>query len=553
MKIKIVGLSLFISALLFSCAQPRPVTGGPKDETPPKILASVPANFSTQFSGNSLYFEFDEYIQVRNLSGEVVVSPPLRYPLEYKLKGKKLYFTIRDTLSEETTYNFNFGNAIVDNNEGNPLDSNLFVFSTGTSLDSGSISGTVKDAYTMKPMKNVTIAVFSSTDDSAVYRGNPIYISKTDNAGNFELNYLSAREYVVYALENPGPDYSYVPLTKVGFYPFTVFPVEADTINLYLFEEQDTSQYVSKEYSSDYFTFTLGFHRDLISPKFTLQPDSIEYILQEIAADSFNFWIRGDVDVDSVTVIVEDLEYLDTVKVDVDSREQFYKKLKREKKETSPVKVSANTKSGVFHYFDTLKLNFSRPITHWDAEKIWFINGTDTLSVDSLMKLNVLDFSISDSSFVRGVNLTSSPVAWDWKPSTNYGFVLYPGALTDIIHQTNDTTILTFKTQSFEDYGSFRFTIKVPEYDGPLRLEFLDAQGHFLRAYSIKSGDVIYHPLVVPDKYTCRLIIDENGNNTWDTGDLKKKILPEYIMYYDGVIEIKPNWDMEETWVVNLK
>jgi hypothetical protein len=182
-----------------------------------------------------------------------------------------------------------------------------------------------------------------------------------------------------------------------------------------------------------------------------------------------------------------------------------------------------------------------------------FIEGSDTITMESALKSGIIKmkFPLDQSGVTKSVR--TSIIHHKWEPNKKYGFIFYPGAFTDIVNQTNDTTILKFNTKAFEDYGSFRFTVNVPNYDRPLILELLNEKGVFLKSYKIKSGSVIYHKLAKTGKYKIRLILDDNGNNKWDTGDLEKLIQPEIIVYYDGIIEIRPNWDMEEVWNVELK
>lgn len=544
-----------VAILLIKCAQQRPVTGGIKDVIPPQVTESVPNNFTTHFKGQTIMMEFDEYVIVKSLSSELVVSPPLEYPVEYRIKGKRVYFDIKDTLRSNTTYNFNFGNAVVDLNEGNTLDSNLFVISTGDFIDSGYVTGMVKDAYTLKPVKDATVMLYNSLEDSAIYKGGPTYIAKTNDQGIYRLQYLQNLDYQIYALEFPGSDYNYQPFTNVGFHSELVNPSKADTVDFFLFKEHDSSQYVTKDFSRDYFSFVVGFHNDLVNPEFTFgsESDTVNYIIEEIQPDSFKFWIAGDIDIDSTWLYVSDQTgYMDTVGFDLDDRTKFYKKLKRKGKSKFPVKLKLNTKAGSFDYFDSLKLTFSRPPKYWNPDSVQFVAGTDTMPADSLMKLQLLYLELPYSKEGNTNDIRVMPIKYKWEPGKEYAFIFYSGAVTDLIGHTNDTTILKFRTKTFEDYGSFRLTVKVPGYDGPLRMDLLDNEGKFIRDYKIHSGDNIYHELAVPGKYQLRLIIDKNGNGEWDTGELAKETQPETLVYYDGVIEIRPNWDMEETWVVTF-
>lgn len=554
MKLTHLFAIFLVSMLLVQCAQMKPITGGAKDVTSPQIVQSSPQNFTTGFQGHTLAMEFDEYVVVKNLSSELVVSPPLKYPITHTIKGKRIFFKIQDTLIENTTYNFNFGKAIVDLNEGNPLDSNLIVFSTGLSLDSGEISGVVIDAYTQKSMK-ATVLLYDATDDSAIYNGHPSYITQSKDDGSFKLQYLAERDYQIFVLETPGTDYNYLPFGKIGFNDVNVHPNSNEDIDFFVFKEIDTTQYISKSISKEYYSYILGFKNPLINPVITFIPssDSVNYIVEEIKSDSFLFWIEGDLGIDSVTTFIsDDNGYLDTITLALKDRTDYYKKLKRKKKKINSTGIGLNTSNGQFDYFDSLQIKFSRPIQSWKPDSIYFVNGADTTRLDSLIAAGEITMRIPFSKKGTTAELRSMQVNYDWLPNQKYALIFYPGAYKDIIGQTNDTLTKSFSTRSFEDYGSFRFTVNVANYTGPLVLELLDDKGKFLRDYYIHSGDVIYHELARPGKYNFRVIIDENDNKIWDTGNLKLRVQPEKMVYHTGVVEIRPNWDMEETWNVEF-
>ncbi len=545
-----------IALIFVTCAQPRGLTGGEKDTQAPKVLKLSPQNLTTGFRGHTIAMEFDEFVQIKGLNSELVVSPPLDYPVTYKMKGKRVFFEIQDTLLENTTYNFNFGNAIVDLNENNPLDSNLFVFSTGHYLDSGLLKGTVMDAYTQKPTKGAKVLLYSAAKDSAAYKGDPIYVTHTNAQGEYELRYLAEGNFQIFALETPGEDFKFIPLTKIAFHSTFANSTQEESVNLVSFKEVDTLQYISKAFSKEYFSFNIGFNLNLVNPSFTFTPsnDTMEYFIEEIRSDSFKFWIPGDRDIDSVHIYISDKTgYLDTAIIDISDRTQYLKKLKKRKQPQVPLKISLGSSAGVHHYFDTLRLKFNRPLEKWILDSMLFVNGNDTMSMQKAFDSNIIMAQLPIEHKGSSKNLRTITITHKWQPSTEYAFIFDNGAFTDILSLTNDSTTLKFKTKNFEDYGSFRFTVKVEEYSGPLLLELLDKKGAYLRTYSIKSGDVIFHELAVPGTYKFRMILDENNNGKWDTGDLDQEIQPEKIVYYKGTIDIRANWDMEETWEVDFK
>nr|MBA3901512.1 Ig-like domain-containing protein [Bacteroidota bacterium] len=182
------SLIAIIVSFLISCAQVGSPAGGPVDTTPPKIVKSYPENNSVKFNGKSIVLEFDEYVQVKDVTNQLLISPPLDKPPELKIKGKSVIIAFEGTLKDSTTYTFNFGSSISDFTEGNPLDSNLFVFSTGTFLDSLSIKGKVKNILDGSVEKDIYVMLYSNLEDSVPYKNKPLYLTRTEEDGSFSIN-----------------------------------------------------------------------------------------------------------------------------------------------------------------------------------------------------------------------------------------------------------------------------------------------------------------------------------------------------------------------------
>jgi hypothetical protein len=322
-----------------------------------------------------------------------------------------------------------------------------------------------------------------------------------------------------------------------------------------MFKETDTTQYLSKEVAPDYYAFIIGYHADLVDPIFTFSPtaDTFDYYIEELAADSFKFWVSNDIDLDSVTLKVKDKKLVDdTITIDLPSRKDYYKKLK--KKDRSIPKTTIKLSNTGHHYFDTLFLKYSRPMKEFVLDSMLLVAEDDTTSFSDLINAGKLKLPLNFPKQGNSEELKSIPILYDWQPSTKYKFVFYPGATRDIINLTNDTLVLQTTTKAFEDYGSFRLNINVSNYNKPLLIELLDEKGKTYKTFYSSTGVFSYHQaLFVPGKYGVRLTLDENGNKKWDTGSLQKRTLPEQTIYYNGTIEIRPNWDMEETWNVNLE
>ena len=206
MKIKVllyftasIFVIYFISIAGTGCAQIGAPTGGPKDSIPPELLNAVPKLMATNFKGNKIVLNFNEYIDVQDITNNLLVSPlpKINPTVEYKLKTVTV--KLKDTLIDNTTYTINFGNAIKDN---------------------------------------------QNADDSAVQKRKPNYIAKLDSSGNFTFKYLAAGAYKIYALRDGDGGKFYN--TKIEMFAFADSMVTAaesfSPIKLYAYEEEKESK-----------------------------------------------------------------------------------------------------------------------------------------------------------------------------------------------------------------------------------------------------------------------------------------------------------------------
>lgn len=198
----IASLSFIIAISNVGCGQVGMPTGGPKDSIPPRLVSASPKLKSTNVTGNKITLTFNEYVNLKEPQTNIFISPlPKKQPsIDFKLKTVTV--KLKDTLLPNTTYSINFGNAIVDNNEGNPLTDFVYVFSTGNQIDSFTLSGKVIVAETGKVDSTLTALLYRKTDDSAVQKRKPDYIAKLNGDGSFTFVNLPAGSFNVYALKD---------------------------------------------------------------------------------------------------------------------------------------------------------------------------------------------------------------------------------------------------------------------------------------------------------------------------------------------------------------
>jgi uncharacterized protein (DUF2141 family) len=197
-----VGFCYLLSIMGSGCAQIGMPTGGPRDTIPPVLLNANPPNKTVHFDGNRITFTFDEYVHLQDLQKYLLVAPEPKIIPNITSKLKTVSIRIRDTLQANTTYSFQFGDALQDINENNPIHNFTYVFSTGSYIDSLTFSGNVVLAETGKVDSTMLVFLYKNLDDSAVYKQKPRYVARLDSAGKFQFRYLAAGTYHLYALKD---------------------------------------------------------------------------------------------------------------------------------------------------------------------------------------------------------------------------------------------------------------------------------------------------------------------------------------------------------------
>ncbi|MFM7895474.1 MAG: Ig-like domain-containing protein, partial [Flavobacterium sp.] len=281
-KLRNIAFLLATLLLLTNCAKRGFITGGEKDTLAPKIVNSNPNNFSTNFKGNEIKIIFDEYIKVKDVNKQLIISPPMKkQPIIVPQGSASKFISIKilDTLQPNTTYSFNFGQSITDNNEGNPYSQFKYVFSTGSYVDSLTIVGKIKDAYKEKPDNFVSVMLYDAKTftDSTVYKETPLYITNTlDSLKVFSLENLKEGTYKIVAMKDKSSNNIYNPaIDKIGFLDFPITIPTNDMFELELFQEKKPFKAEKPTQESNNKLF-LGYEGDFKDTKITAKYDNKE-------------------------------------------------------------------------------------------------------------------------------------------------------------------------------------------------------------------------------------------------------------------------------------
>jgi uncharacterized protein (DUF2141 family) len=488
---------------------------------------------TTGFRADRIRLYFDEYIRLENVLNQLIVSPPLKNQPEITPMGgarKYVEIILKDTLLENTTYTLNFGQSVVDNNEGNPNNFLTYVFSTGDYIDSLFLTGAVADGFNRSPDPFISVMLYEADtaySDSTVYRQPPYYITNTlDSAVTFRLENLKAGAYHLIALKDEGRNNVFDPSAdKIGFVTDTVFLPTDSVFQLRLFREIPSYGVLPPSFGASN-KIVFGYNGIEI-PEVSLLtqlPDSVRTLLaKEPQKDTLNLWITP-YSADSLMFEVRHPK-IETL-VDTFS-------LKPVNAAMDSLTFSWSPRQSL-NFTDTVFLNASLPLQSLDTS-LFHMMDSDSLPVTIEWQLDTLQNRVR--------------LDFDKEPNQTYILEVLPGGLTDFFGASNDTLISRWRTSSPADYGNLRMSLQgAPSF--PLIVELIDQKNELVRSQYLTGFEEVEFPFLSPGNYRIRIIFDANENGEWDTGSFLEKKQPERVIYYPGTIEMRANWEKVETFTI---
>ncbi len=530
------SLYIMVMILMAGCARRSAPTGGLKDSIPPILVASNPKMNNVNFSADEIRLTFNEWLELKGLDQQLIISPPLeKNKYEIKPLGgitKKIFISFLDSLQENTTYTINFGNSIVDNNEGNKMNFFNYTFSTGPTLDSLFIKGNVEDAFNLETDEYLSLQLYridTTYNDSIIYNNQPTYLANSLDTTAYRFKNLREGKYILIALKDVGNDYIFNPLyDKIGYYDSIISLPKDSIINLRLFKEEvpiiwDSPHFINSE------KIGFGYYGKLDLNKISLVskiPDSVNYLFtKEKDKDTINFWLSKN-SLDSLEFKLKEVDTTRTLTVKFDrSKDSIIDSLR----------ISDITKS-VIGLKEKFKLSSNLPVREI-SDSLIFIRDIDSILIPFKSSINN--------------NLDEVTLDFDVKPQDDYSIYILPNAIIDLRGGTNDTLGFRTRSQSLEDYGNVYLNV-IRDSESQYILQMVNSNNEIVRKYNSINSDGLYNfELVKPGKYIFRMIRDNNRNKEWDTGNYLKKIQPEEVYYSNFELEIRANWDFNETFNLN--
>ena len=522
--------------VISGCAKRGSPTGGLIDSIPPVLINSSPKINSTNFDSDEIRLTFDEYVKLDKVEEQLIISPPLdKNSYEVKpLNGvtKKVFLEFIDSLETETTYSINFGNSIKDNNEGNPLTFFSYTFSTGETIDSLYVRGNISDAFDKETDDYISIHLYridSIFNDSIIFNNRPTYISNSLDSTNYQFKNLKEGKYLIVAIKDVDNNYFFDPFyDKIGFIDSLITLPRDSIINFKLFKEE-TSLIWDKPHFINSEKIGFGYYGKLDLKNIKIEssiPDSVQYTYtKESEKDTLIFWLsKNSFDSLNFNLIEKDTTKLVTIKFDR-ARDTLIDSLS----------ISPKT-ANVIHLKEAFKLSSNIPLKNIE---------------DSLITIRDIDSLIVPFTTSINENLDQIDIEFEVSPSDNYRVFILPEAIKDVRGVSNDTLQYNVVSQTLEDYGNVYLDV-IRNSESKFILHMINNNGDVIREFKNVNQDTTYNfDYVRPGKYTFRLIEDTNNNDIWDTGNYLKKIKPESVYYFLNELEVRANWDLNETFNLN--
>lgn len=602
----IFGAILVLVILISSnCAKQGSPSGGPKDEDPPKVVESKPGNYAMNYNEQDFRVEFDEYIQLENIIQELLVSPPMKEKPIVKLRGKIIDVEYEDTLKENTTYTFNFGNAIVDNHERNPLENFEFVFSTGDYLDSLSVRGTLVNSFNHKPSEEpIYVMLYENLNDSAPLLEIPYYINRSNKEGYYSINNVKNGDFRLFALKDANNNLMFDLPSEIIAFEDSVITLSGELYNKLQLEREmmDTTAIISDSIPIDTAVFTDSLQVDSLPPvkhknyafhidmHFFEQEAISQYISNTDRLKKYRLGVTfnsplkkpieykllNEVDLEDKWCIIEDEYARDTLiywitDTAISNRENIMLEF---------IYLKPDSNETWIPYHDTVSFRFvERKVTRKkkkDEEEeeeqvkkeklgITFnIKNSSTMELNGTLEIytsHPID-SVDESKIQMYVYHDTLEIPCEhgfiqdtieyprkftlptqWEEGNTYKVQIFPSAFQNIYNLEHDTIALVFIVRKMDYYGAI--LVNLSDVSNPIIMQLTDKNENVLYELSAFERGTYKFEYLLPKEYTVKLIEDKNGNGKWDTGNYLKKLQPDKVKFYPEVINVRSNWDVE--------
>ncbi len=585
---------LLIFTIFSGCAKISSPTGGTRDRIPPKIVGSEPVDGEVNFKGDEIVIEFDEYVVLDNINDKFMVSPPMKQKPRVFTRGKSVRVQYQDTLRDSTTYAFYFMDAIRDLNEGNILPNYKIAFSTGSFIDSLSVTGNIYISPSLDAPEATTVLLFRNPEDTAVVKLFPDYLSRLDDKGYFRIDNVREGRYRLYALKDddnsknynrveesfgfldsiitvtsennflpPEPDTTEIPsltikkkvppppvkITKTtasaNKKPEETVPEKTGEYVIIMFDAQKTNHYLANTGRSKSYklTYILSIPPDTMKFDFRFQdlPDSGYMIERSAYRDTVTVWLTDStIYTKPLLNTIVKYPFTDTLEINgykedtIPMRFTFPKALRGGPKKTM-LALQNNVTGGVLKPGQSIVFRAETPLSEPDTSLIRLYEILEK-------KRQSIPYSfIRDTSNSGKITLKARLAE-----GKQYLFIADSASISNIYNEHIDSTGIRFSVRQAASYS--KLDLDISNSGGRSIVQLLDNNEKPIQQSVIEGDGKLTFSLLEKGTFKIRAISDLNGDGKWTTGDFFEQRQPEPVTYFPKIIEIPEGWDASERW-----
>ena len=592
-----------LTSLITACAnQGSGPDGGPYDDTPPRIVGMTAPERLQNGKRTKFSLVFNELIKVDNPTEKIIVSPPQIETPEIKVSGRRITVELLDSMRPNTTYTVDFSDAITDNNEGNPLGQYTYIFSTGQTTDTMQMSGYVLNAEDLEPVKGILAGLYQQHHDSVFGKRAFDRVARTDASGFFSIKGVAPdRDYRLYALQDADGDFHFTqPSEMLGFLhndlragafrdtrydTLWVDSVRYDSIRIIPYTHFTPDDLVVRAFKIDvntrhylkaqrdvpewFTTFFTGPSRKRptiqglnfdASKAFVVNAsagnDTLTYWLADttlLRQDTLRFAYTYDNWDDSLAQMLPKTDTLELVpkttfakRAANEAKELEKWNKQREKREkrgdfskSQPPMVALQLRADVSSSLvpnRNILIQFDQPLQRFDTKKLHLRLKKDSTYHDAPYALDTVPN-----------NILAYRLRAEWRPGQEYQLVIDSAAMTSLYGRVNLATDNKFSIAKLEDFGTVFLSLSNAHESTVVQL--LGSDGKPVAQAPTKNGRAEFY-YVQPGKYYLRCFFDRNGDGKWTTGSWSPRRDPEEVYYFPKEIEVRANWDLNESWDV---
>ncbi len=594
----ILLLAMAVALLTLGCARPGTPDGGPYDETPPKVVGAKPDEGAVNSRSNNIEIFFDEYVKLEKAAEKIVISPPQINMPEISAIGRKIKVKLLDSLKQNTTYTIDFGDAIVDYNEGNPMGKYTYTFSTGEKLDTMEISGKVLDARNLEPVKGIVVGLHADTTDTAFTTKPFDRMARTNGSGEFTVKGVAPGSYRIYALKDADGNYAFNQKSEmIAFSRQTITPrcyadvrsdtVWRDSISIDSVKQVHYTHFVPDNVVLLAFTeSTLDRHLLKTERKvpehfevYFTGPSTKRPVIKGVDFDESKLLAECSVNNDTITYWIADtaLVHTDTLTANLTYEEndslgnfierteeiQFVSRLPRSRQ----IKLEQQAQKDWEHEQEKLRkrkqpyLTVRPPetlnITYTGGATLDLYNNIGFRSPEPLSAVDTTMFHLylkQDTLYVPARHLLrkrqDSSMEYilygEWRPEQQYALIVDSAAFRSIYGKVSDKIEFRFSIPSLDKYCTFTAVIE-GRSDSAVVVEMLNSSDNVVRRERTEDGKANFF-FMKPGNFYMRAFVDRNGNGKWDEGNYAKGLQAEEVFYYPAPLTMRAKWDIEQVW-----